>query len=96
MTLTDPSLFIAVVLGCTAAAVVIGALIFARHAHYQGRTPEPYAGFRTGARADAGELVLLECEGHCDGACGHETAGDGTATCVLCGTARRLPAPDPA
>jgi hypothetical protein len=89
----DASLFIAVLLGCTAAAVLIGALIAARHTRYQGRAPEPYAGFRTGARS--GELLLLECEGHCDGASAHETDGD-EATCVLCGATRQVPAPDPA
>ncbi|MFJ1664837.1 hypothetical protein ACIOK4_00320 [Streptomyces bottropensis] len=96
MTLTDASLFIAVVLGCTAAAVAIGALLFARHARFQGRASEPYAGFLTGAHSTTGELRWLACEGHCPGSTTHETAGDGEATCALCGTTRLVPAPDTA
>ncbi|MFD9107171.1 hypothetical protein [Streptomyces bottropensis] len=96
MTLTDASLFIAVVLGCAAAAIVIGFLIFARHARYRGPVSDPYAGFRTGAHTGTGELRWLECKGHCPGTTTHETAGDGDATCVLCGTPRLVPAPDPA
>ncbi|MCC9712045.1 hypothetical protein E4N62_46690 [Streptomyces sp. MNU76] len=85
----DASLFIAVLLGCIAAAVLIGSLIFARHARYQGRTPEPYAGFRTGARhTGTGEFLQLACEGHCPGTTAHEITGDEDATCVLCGTHR--------
>lgn len=88
---TDPSLFIAAVLGCTAAAVMIGALIFARHARYQGPDPEPYAGFRTGARrTGTGEFLQMECEGHCPGVTAHEITGDEDATCVLCGTHRSV------
>jgi hypothetical protein len=81
----------AVLIGLAALGVVVTA----------GRTvgrsrpgTEPYAGFRTDART--GQLLLLACEGHCDGDVAHETDGDGTATCVLCGTTRPVPAPDPA
>ncbi|QFR00747.1 hypothetical protein F9278_36340 [Streptomyces phaeolivaceus] len=95
MNLTDTGAHIAVFLGGLAIATAfIGGLVLARRPRYQG--PEPYAGFRTGARADSGSLVLLACEGHCDGDTAHETDGEDTATCVLCGTPRPVPAPDPA
>ncbi|GAQ61923.1 hypothetical protein [Streptomyces scabiei] len=95
MTLTDASLDIAAALLGGAAfvlAIIVGRRIARRR--YQGRSPEPYAGFQTGART--GELLWLECHGHCPGTTTHEAAGDGEATCRLCGTARLVPAPDPA
>lgn len=86
---TDPSLFIVVVLGCAAAAVLIGALVFARRARYQGPCAEPYAGFQDGARTEAGgEFLRLDCEGHCPGTTTHQITGDAEATCCLCGTHR--------
>lgn len=90
MTLNDPSLFIAVVLGCGAAAVLIGALIAARHARYRAPVSEPYAGFREAAHSGV-EFLELECEGLCPGATAHEVTGSQGATCVLCGTHRVLP-----
>ncbi|MFU0241695.1 hypothetical protein ACKI1J_38895 [Streptomyces scabiei] len=99
MTLTDVGLHIAAAL--LGAALLAVAFIAGRHVarrrgrgRYQGRTPEPYAGFRTGAHTGTGELRWLECHGHCPGTTTHETAGDGEATCVLCGTVRLVPAPD--
>lgn len=98
MTLTDASLDIAAVLAGAAFIVMIIAGRHIARRRYQGRTPEPYAGFRTGARphSDAGELRWLPCKGHCPGTTTHEAAGDGEATCVLCGTPRMVPAPDAA
>jgi hypothetical protein len=74
------------------AAITAGRRIARRR--YQGRTPEPYGGFLTGAQAGPGERRWLACEGHCPGTTTHETAGDGEATCALCGTTRLVPAPD--
>ncbi|WP_060879982.1 hypothetical protein [Streptomyces scabiei] len=92
MTLTDASLHIAAaLLGGALAAAFIWALSVLRR-RYQGRSPEPYSGFQAGART--GELLWLECHGHCPGSTTHEAAGDGEATCRLCGTARLVPAPD--
>ncbi|MFI0528517.1 hypothetical protein ACH3XX_00535 [Streptomyces scabiei] len=92
MTLIDASLHIAAtLLGFGLAAAFIWALSVLRR-RYRGRTTEPYAGFQTGART--GELLWLECHGHCPGTTTHEAAGDGEATCRLCGTARLVPAPD--
>lgn len=95
MTLTDPSLFIVVVLGCAAGAVVIGALVFARRPRYQGPHADPYAGFRSG-NGHTGQLLLLDCEGHCDGSTAHQTDDEDGATCVLCGTPRPIPVHDEA
>lgn len=92
MTLTDTSVHIAAaLLGAAAAVAFIAALVALRRSRYQGPFAEPYAGFRTGT----GEFPRLACEGHCDGTTAHEVAGD-EATCVLCGTTRQVPAPDPA
>lgn len=78
-------------------AILTPLLVALRHL---GRTRYPttdaYAGFRTDAHPGTGELLLLDCEGHCDGDTAHETDSDGTATCVLCATTRRIPAPDAA
>ncbi|MDX3033018.1 hypothetical protein [Streptomyces scabiei] len=95
MTLTDASLHIAAFLlgGALLAAAATG-LRSLRRRRYQGPASEPYAGFQTGART--GELLWLECHGHCPGTTTHEAAGDGEATCRLCGTARLVPAPDAA
>ncbi|MBP5890619.1 hypothetical protein [Streptomyces scabiei] len=94
MTLTDASLHIAAaLLGGALAATFVWALSVVRR-RYQGRTPEPYAGYRTGAHTGTGELRWLECKGDCPGTTTHETAGDGEATCVQCGTPRMVPAPD--
>ncbi|MDX2552578.1 hypothetical protein ACKI1J_42865 [Streptomyces scabiei] len=96
MTLTDASLHIAAALGGAALlAAATAALRSLRRRRYQGpASEEPYAGFQTGART--GELLWLECHGHCPGTTTHEAAGDGEATCRLCGTARLVPAPDAA
>lgn len=98
MTLTDTAMQIAGgLLGAALAVAFIVALHGLRRRRYQGPpSEEPYAGFRTGARTGPGELRWLECHGHCPGTTTHEAAGDGEATCVLCGTVRLVPAPDPA
>jgi hypothetical protein len=96
VTLTDASMHIGAFLaGCAIGAAVIRALILARRRRYQGPASDPYAGFRTGAYVAEQLLLLLDCEGHCDGATAHEVEGD-DATCVLCGATRQIPAPDPA
>lgn len=79
----------AILIGLAALGVVVTA---GRTAGRRGPGAEPYTGLRTDART--GELLLLACEGHCDGDVAHEIDGDGTATCVLCGTTRPVPAPD--
>lgn len=89
MTLTDTAMQIAGgLLGAALAVAFIVALHGLRRRRYQGPFSEPYAGFQTGAHAEAGEQMWLECEGHCDGTTTHESNGDESATCVLCGTAR--------
>ena len=78
-----------VLLGLALGVAFIVALTALRRGRYRGRDPEPYAGFREGNRPlRGGQLVLLPCEGHCPGDVGHETDGDGGATCALCGTHR--------
>lgn len=96
MTLTDVSLHIAAVL---AGAAFVGLIITGRliaRSRYQPRASEPYAGFQTAAHTDTGEFLQLACEGHCPGTTAHEVTGDDGATCVLCSTPRRIPAPDAA
>lgn len=95
VTLTDASMHIGAFLaGCSIGAAVIRALILARR-RSQASASDPYAGFRARAYVAEQLLLLMDCEGHCDGATAHEVEGD-DATCVLCGTARQIPAPDPA
>lgn len=92
VTLTDVALTLAAyLLGAATVAALIAALIAARvlaRRRYQGRNPEPYAGFRTAAHTGNGHLMPLQCEGRCPGTRMHETDGDGGATCTTCGTPR--------
>lgn len=46
-----------------------------------GRRPCP-------ASDEGGQMRLLPCEGYCPGRTPHEDDGDGTATCMPCGTPR--------
>jgi hypothetical protein len=95
VTIIDTGAHIAAfLLGAAAVAAFIAALVRLRRRGYQGPAPEPYAGFREAAHTGV-EFLELECQGHCPGATAHETAGD-EATCVLCGTTRRIPEPDAA
>ncbi|TQE35450.1 hypothetical protein [Streptomyces ipomoeae] len=71
-------------------AVLTPVLVTLRHT---GRSRYPadasYATFHDGRPA-----VLLDCEGLCEGPTEHEHAGDGTATCITCGTPRPAYVPD--
>lgn len=79
-----------------ALAVACAALERVRRRYYPSPRPRPYAVFEPGpARfgpAPPGPHVHLvevfHCLGPCTGRRPHETAGDGTATCVQCGTLR--------
>lgn len=94
MPLTDTGAAIAAaLLGPVLGLAIIAVLVGLRGSRYQGRASDPYAGFRESAHT--GKRLRLECEGHCDGDSAHETDGD-EATCVLCGTTRRVPQPDAA
>ena len=94
MTLTDTGSHIAVgLLGLALGVACIAVLVSLRRRRYRGPFADPYAGFREAAHT--GKRLHLECEGHCDGDSAHGTHGD-EATCVLCGTTRRIPQPDAA
>lgn len=96
MTLIDTSAGIAAaLLGLALAGAFIAVLVGVRGSRYQGPDSEPYTGFREAAHT-GGEFLQLECKGHCPGATAHETDGGDEATCVLCGTTRRIPETDAA
>lgn len=96
MTIIDTGAHIAAfLLGAAAAAAFIATLVRLRRRRYQGPHTEPYAGFREAAHTSV-EFLELECQGHCPGATAHETDGGDEATCVLCGTTRRIPETDAA
>ncbi|MEI5522491.1 hypothetical protein WB388_17970 [Streptomyces brasiliscabiei] len=95
--MNDFSLQIAAgILGAGLAAAFIKALAVLHRNRYQAPAPEPYAGFQTGAHADAGEQLRLDCHGQCGGTTTHEADGAGTATCFWCGATRPVPVPDEA
>ncbi|MDX2566055.1 hypothetical protein PV413_23840 [Streptomyces scabiei] len=88
MTLVEAAVYaVTYFAGAWLASVVIILVVLARR-RLAAQAADVYAGFRADNAGASGELPLLACEGHCDGATEHETDGDGGATCVLCGTHR--------
>lgn len=79
-----------------ALAVAYTALKRVRRRYYPSTRSRPYATFEPGpagfAPAPPGRHVrlveVLHCHGTCTGRRPHETASNGTATCVPCGTPR--------